>query len=170
MTPNGRQRIGKLALQLSRKDDTNNERGRRFESLLVFLLGQIADFEVVERNWHTETEELDAVIQQRSVGGRVWAIHGAPLILLEAKNWKYKVTQKELSTFWAKMKGKRGTVRLGFMVGASGFTSDARDQELRYSLDELTVVLVDPDQLEEWVAAQDVDAFLERIVRRAMLR
>jgi hypothetical protein len=69
-----------------------------------------------------------------------------------------------------RIKGKRGTVRLDFMVGASEFTSDAKSQESCVSLDELTITLIDSNELEQWIAADDGDEFLEQVVRRAMLR
>jgi hypothetical protein len=56
------------------------------------------------------------------------------------------------------------------MFGANGFTSDALDQELRFASDELTIAFVKPEELLEWVAAADGDAYLEAHVRRAMLR
>src|SRR5205823_14487629 len=118
-------------------------RGRRYEAVIAFLLSQISDFDVVERNYRTQTEELDAVIQLRSTQGRVWTGLRAPLMLVEAKNWRTtSVGQKEVSTFRVKMLGRRGTVRIGLMFGASGFTSDALDQELRFSSEDLTIVCV----------------------------
>src|SRR5207244_881948 len=115
----------------SQAGDSAQQRGRRYEAAVAFLLSQVDDFDVVERNLRTETEELDAVVQQRATQGRVWSGLGAPLILVEAKNWKEPVTQKEASAFRVKLDGRRGVVRLGLMFGAAGFTSDALDQELR---------------------------------------
>ena len=57
------------------------------------------------------------------------------------------------------------------MYAATGFTSDALDQELRFASDELTIAFVGPDELDEWIAADDGgDEFIETLVRRAMLR
>ena len=113
---------------------------------------------------------LDAVVQQRTTHGRVWSGLGAPLILVEAKNWKIPVPQKEASAFRVKLEGRRGVVRLGLMFGANGFTSDALDQELRFASDELTIAFVRSEELDEWIAAPNGDKFLETLVRRAMLR
>jgi hypothetical protein len=171
VSPSTRTALCRKALELSQNDDSSQIRGRRYEGLIAFLLGQVSDFDVVERNLRTATEELDVVVQLRATYGRVWTGLGAPLILVEAKNWKTKVTQKEASTFRVKMDGRRKTVRLGLMFGASGFTSDALDQELRFASDELTIAFIGPDELGEWIAAADGgNDFIETLVRRAMLR
>ena len=152
------------------EDASKNLRGKRFERLIVFLLSQVTDFEVVEVNYRTTTEELDAVVQQRSTGGRVWAGLAAPIILVEGKNWKVRVDQPEVSTLLTKMRNKRGTVRIAFLFGRSGFTSDALRQEEKSSSEDRTIVFVGPDEIEEWVAAGDYDDYAERLVRKAMLR
>jgi hypothetical protein len=170
VTPQARSLLGAKAVELSSADISAQLRGRRYEAAIAFLLSQVSDFDVVERNLRTDTEELDAVVQQRATHGRVWSGLGAPLILVEAKNWKAPVPQKEASAFRVKLEGRRGVVRLGLMFGAQGFTSDALDQELRFASDDLTIAFVRPEELDEWVAANDGDEFLETLVRRAMLR
>jgi len=159
------------AVELSQAAASAQLRGRRYEAAISFLLSQVGDFDVVERNLRTDTEELDAVVQQRMTRGRVWSGLGAPLILVEAKNWKEPVTQKEASAFRVKLDGRRGVVRLGLMFGANGFTSDALDQELRFASDELTIAFVRPEELDAWIHASDGgDDYIETLVRRAMLR
>lgn len=170
VSPGARTTLGAHAVELSQAEGTSHVRGRRYEAAIAFLLSQVSDFEVVERNLRTDTEELDAVVQQRATEGRVWSGLGAPLILVEAKNWKVPVNQKEASAFRVKIDGRRGGVRLGLMFGASGFTSDALDQELRFASDDVTIAFVTPDQLHEWISSPDGDAYLETLVRRAILR
>lgn len=171
VTADVRSTLGAKALESSRINGSAQIRGRRYEAAIAFLLSQVSDFDVVERNLRTDTEELDIVVQQRATQGRVWSGLGAPLMLVEAKNWKVPVTQKEASAFRVKLEGRRGVVRLGLMFGASGFTSDALDQELRFASDVLTIVFIRPDELEDWIVAADGgDEFLETLVRRAMLR
>lgn len=94
----------------------------------------------------------------------------APFLLLEAKNWSRRVDQQVVSVLRVKMQGRRGSVRIGLLCGASGFTSDAREQELRFASDNLTIVFLGPEELESWVEAQDTDDFLEGVIRRDMLR
>jgi hypothetical protein len=170
VSPDVRKALGRGALQLSRDSATAAVLGRRFEALLLFLLSQISDFRVVEHNYRTDTEELDAVVQQGSTQGRVWSALAAPFLLLEAKNWSRPVDQREVSVLRIKMQGRRGSVRIGLLCGATGFTSDARDQELRFASESLTIVFIGPTELEAWVDADDPDDFLERLIRRDMLR
>ncbi len=166
----GRQRLGRIALDLSRQPGTAPVRGRRFEALLLFLLSQVRDFRVVEHNYRTDTEELDGVVQQGATQGRLWAAMAAPFVLLEAKNWSTRVGQQAVSVLRVKMQGRRGSVRIGLICGASGFTSDARDQEVRFASDNLTIVFIGPEELDAWVDAPDPDEYLESIIRRDMLR
>ena len=167
-----RRSIAKRAWDLSRQSGlASHVKGRRLEGLVCFLLSQVDDFLVVERNLRTETEELDAVIQQtRLNGNRCWSQLSAPFILVEAKNWSTSVTQTEVSVFRVKMQGKRGSVRVGLLFAANGHTSDAAAQELRFAADDLTIVLLGPKMISDWIDAQDPDDYLEKVVRRAMLR
>lgn len=108
VTPKARTLLAAKAVALSQVGGSSQLRGRRYEGAIAFLLSQVDDFDVVERNLRTDTEELDAVVQQRTTQGRVWSGLGAPLILVEAKNWKVPVTQKEASAFRVKLDGRRG--------------------------------------------------------------
>jgi hypothetical protein len=171
-SPEFRRSAAQIALDMSRQPASAHIKGRRFEAVLLFLLGQIQDFRVVEHNYSTATEELDGVVQQGTTHGRVWGTLATPFILLEAKNWNDPVTQEVVSILLTKMRGKRGTCRIAVLCGANGFTSDARDQELRFSGDPagLTIAFVGPEELDSWVQADDGDEYLEKLVRRAMLR
>ena len=167
-----RRSIGNLAWDLSRQDGLpSHVKGRRFESLVCFLLSQVDGFLIVERNFRTETEELDAVIQQTQLSRRrCWSQLAAPFILVEAKNWSKSVTQKEVSAFRVKMQGKRDSVRLGLLFAANGYTRAAVAQELRFASDDRTIVLVGPQTISNWINSDDPDGYLETVVRRAMLR
>ena len=91
-------------------------------------------------------------------------------MLLEAKNWADPVPQGQVSAFRVKIQGRRGTVRVGFLIGASGFTSDALMQEIRFSAGDITIACLDLETVEQWVESEDASAFLEAGLRRAMLR
>ena len=153
-----------------RQIGSNFERGRRFEGLLGFLLSQVTDFKVKERNLRGDTDELDVVVQIDNFSPRCWLKSGAPFVLVEAKNWKHPIDQKEVSAFIAKLQTKRGAARFGLMFGASGFTSDAKTQVLKFSTQEHVVVLIEPEDLKQWIARERSDDFLEDLVRQAMLR
>lgn len=150
---------------------TANEKGVRLEHLLVFLLGQSQELRVVKSNHRTETEEIDIVTQARSAGlSRCWAQLGAPFILVEAKNWTSRVGKPVVSDLLTKLRGYRGTAKIGVLVGANGFTQDALTHELRYAAEEGTIAFVDQDQLAAWIAADNLDDYFEQLVQDAMLR
>ena len=167
-----RRSIARIAWDRCREDGLSpHVKGRRLEGLVCFLLSQVEGFIVAERNLRTETEELDAVIQQTQLNGpRCWSQLSAPFILVEAKNWSTRATQAEVSVFRAKMQGKRGSVRLGLHFAANGHTTDAFAQELRFATEDLTVALIGPKEISDWIDAPDPDGYLEDVVRRAMLR
>lgn len=169
--PSGlRSLLAGIGWDLSQQKAPKHRKGRRFESVILFLLSQVEDFRVVGVNMRTRTEELDVVVQQRATQGRCWATIGAPFILVEAKNWKENVDQPQVSILLTKMRGKRRTVRIGLMFAASDFTVDAKDQELRFAAEELTIVFLNGKEIEGWIAAPKGDDYLEQVVQRAMLR
>ena len=162
--------IARSGFALAQADGTAHEKGKRLESLLCFLFGQVSDFEVSDVRLDTATEELDLVITVRANSGRCWVLAGAPFVLVEAKNWHTStVGQFEVSGFAFKAEHKRGTVRLGIMVGMRGFSPEAKDQTLRTSAEKLTVALFGPQELEQWIDAESSDDVLENLIRKAML-
>lgn len=170
VSPQARTELATTAWELTRKAGTTTQKGRRLEALLTFLLSQVPDFDVWERNLRTDTEELDIVVVQRSTTGRCWSTVGAPFILVECKNWAERVGQPQVSTLRVKMQGRRGNVRISLIIGASGFTGDALDQELRFASGDLTIAFIGPPELERWISADDGTLVLEEIISRAMLR
>jgi hypothetical protein len=165
-----RKALGEIGWTWCVAGGTNSQKGRRLEGLLSFLLSQIADFDVWERNLRTDTEELDIVVVQRATGGRCWAGLGAPFILVECKNWSAKVGQPQVSNLRVKMQGRRGSVRIGLIVGTNGFSGDAFDQEVRFASGDLTIAFIGPPELDRWIHADVCDETLEEIISKAMLR
>jgi hypothetical protein len=151
------------------EDGTPHEKGRRLEALLAFLFSSVRDLRVVERNFETDTQEIDIVLQVDNFSNRVWRMSG-PLLLVESKNTKDATPQNVVSLLIHKIRGKRGACKLGFLVSLNGFTSDAMREELRISESENCVAMLDKDDLIALFEAEDLDEELEKIVRRAMLR
>jgi hypothetical protein len=151
LTPGARSTMTLDYLELCRHDASAHVKGRRFEALLAFLFSQVADFIVRERNFKSETEEIDIVVQQRATQGRAWAALMAPFILIEAKNRREGVSQEMTSAFLTKMQGKRGTVRLGFVCSTTTVSRDAITQELRFAAGDATVVFLDYEAIKAWM-------------------
>lgn len=151
-------------------DGTSQEKGRRLEGLLAFTFAQVRDLKVVERNYRNETEEIDLILQIDNFSSRVWQKSGVSFILVEAKNRADKASQPMVSSLITKLQTKRGSARIAVLVSLAGFTDDARMQELRFSTQDICVVMIDRAQLENMLSADDVDDAFETLVRQALLR
>lgn len=170
ISPDTRKTLVKHGLDRCLTATSSNRKGKTLERLAHFMFGQIADFRVLRCNWRTATEELDCVIQIRSISQlRCWAGLAAPHIIVEAKNRQEKTGQETISKLLGIMGGKRGTCRIGIFVSISGFTSDARDQVLRTASDDKILVLLDQNDLLEWGTSDQYDDCLEKHVTKAML-
>lgn len=165
-----RKSLARVGHAVSQLPGTNDDKGKRLEALVAFLLSQVDDFVVIERNFRTATGEIDIVVQQRATAGRLWATLGAPLILVEAKNRAEPVSQAMVTVFRAKMQTSRGGVRLGIIVAAATVTEDASLQELKFATENLTIAFITKRELGEWIAATDPDGWLEKHFSRAMIR
>lgn len=169
LSPESRREIGRSAWAKV-GEGTSQQRGRRLEALLAFLFAQVTDLKVVDRNYRTETEEIDLVLQIDSFSPRVWQKSGVPFILVEAKNRVEKASQHMMSVLLTKLQTNRGTSRIAFLVSLAGFTEDAKLQELRFSNQEMCVVMIGREGLESLIEADNLDDTLETMVRHALMR
>jgi hypothetical protein len=115
--------------------------GRRFEVLLAYLLSQVTDFRVVERNLRTATQELDIVLQIDRHSQRAWQQH-VPFMLVEAKNWNDRIPQSVVSALMGKVRTKGQSCKMASLIATGGFTADAKKEELRYSESENRIVMI----------------------------
>jgi hypothetical protein len=161
--------LGRQGWDMSCRDGTPDQKGKRFEALVAFLLSQVDGFWIFERNYRTDTEEIDAVIQQRELTGRVWSLANAPFILAEAKNHQTGISQGMFSAFRLKMMTKRATVRIGVMLSRTTISGDAIEQEKKFASEELTIAFLDGDAVQKWIEADDPTSHLERVISEAML-
>ncbi len=148
---------------------TKQQKGRRFEALLAFLLEQITDFRVVERNLRTATQELDIVLQIDHHSQRAWQQY-VPYMLVEAKNTIDPTPQSVVSGLMSKIRTKGQSCKMGLLISTGGFTSDAKQEELRYSESENRIAFLGPDELVSLIQATDLDETLDTVVRSARLR
>jgi Holliday junction resolvase-like predicted endonuclease len=167
--PDLRRRLATAAWE-RRGDGTGNQRGRRLEALLAFLLAQVADFRIFQRNFRTDTGEIDIVLQIDNYSGRCWYESGVPFILVESKNIQERAGQPVISLLIRRLQTSRRRARIGLAFSAGGFTSDAEREELRLSESELCVALFDGKTIEAMIASSDLEQFLDEHIGRAMLR
>jgi hypothetical protein len=166
--PTTRVKIGKEVFGRVRSG-TDQEKGRRFEALLAFLFSQVSDFRVVERNLRTKTQEIDIVLQIHSHSQRSWQ-QQVPYLLVEAKNTADLTPQGVVSTLITKVRTKGQSCKMAFLVSFAGFTSDALNEELRYSESENRIIMIGPKELEALLDATDLDGLLDQMVRRGRMR
>lgn len=148
---------------------TSDEKGRRLEALLAFLFSQVNGLKVAERNYRTETEEIDLVLQLDNLTNRVWQ-KSFPFLLVEAKNRKDKASQPMMSGLIGKLQTKRGSASIGILASLAGFTQDAKMHELRYSTEDLCVAMIDRADIKRLIESDVIDDELESHIRRALLR
>jgi len=164
-----RKALGRHGFEFSKRDGTADQKGKRFEALVAFLLSQVEGFSIYSRNYKTSTEEIDVVIQRTTVDARVWSLTNAPFILVEAKNHADGISQAMFSTFRVKMQTKRATVRIGLMLSRTKVSGAATEQESKFASEELTIVFMNGDAIAEWIEADDGSKFLARQIAGAML-
>lgn len=169
LNPEVRKRVA-MATWERMREGTNNAKGKRFERFLAFLLDQTLSLEVVERNYRGDTDEIDLVVQIVRYTGSCWFQEGVPFILVEAKNRAEATSQHMVSNLIRRLQTKRGTARIGILFTTSKFTQDATIEVVKIAEGTLTVALVTPEEIVEWIEAADPSAYLEGLVRHAMLR
>lgn len=151
------------------RSGTAHQKGRRFEALLAFILSQVSDFRVVERNLRTATQELDIVLQIDHHSHRAWQ-QNVPYMLVEAKNWSDPIPQTTVTVLMNKIRTKGQSCKMALLISTSGFTVDAKNEELRYSESENRIALIGPADLTSLIEATDLDETLDDLVRHARLR
>lgn len=164
-----RKRIA-LATWHRMRDGSYSVKGKRFERFLAFLFDQTVGLEVVERNYRGDTDEIDLVVQIVRYTGGCWFQEGVPFILVEAKNRAESTGQHMVSNLIRRLQTKRGTSRIGILFTTSKFTQDAAMEVVKIAEGTLTVALVTPEEIGQWIEAADPSGYLERLLRHAMLR
>jgi hypothetical protein len=130
----------------------------------------VSGFRIFERNLRGASDEIDIVVQ---VDGRMpfcWSVPGAPYVLVEAKNWAETVGSGVVALLLRKLETRRGFARIGLLMTTSGFSSDARAEELKEARGILCVAMFERDDIQAWIGAGDPDGFLNDHIGRAMLR
>src|SRR5262249_23193646 len=90
-------------------------------------------------------------------------------ILVECKNWSKHVGVKEVRDLWAKMEGRYGRCRLGFLVAAGGIADPARALQLRKAERDMLVVFLGPGDLDELIRRTDRNEALKEMHRHAVV-
>jgi ActR/RegA family two-component response regulator len=160
--------IGELRTMwaLVRTERDRNRKGKFLEELVKLLFRATPGFGRVTTRLYNKIQELDVKIDNRS-DDPIWKGEGAYLIG-ECKNWSSKCGTAEVRSFRDKFTTKYNRVRTGFLFAPGGFTKEAHE-ELRSRKDgAILIILVDADDLERWIAADDRLAVLRELHERAV--
>jgi Holliday junction resolvase-like predicted endonuclease len=153
-----------------RRVGSSHDKGRHFEGLLAFMLSRVNGFRIYERNFNAETDEIDIVVRVTAFTEACWSESGVPFILVEAKNREETVSSAVIAVLIRKLETRRGRARIGILFTTSSFSPEAQAEELKEAKGNLSVAMLGPTEIVEWIDARDPTEYLERQVSRAMLR
>ena len=153
-----------------RREGTSFQKGRNFEGLLAFLLSQVTGFRIFGRNFNGATDEIDIIVRVDAFSNACWSQSGVPFVIVEAKNWKQTVGSPVVTLLIRKLETRRRRARIGLLFATSGFSPEAADEELKEAKSDLCVAMLGPNEIEAWIAKDDISAYLDDYIARAMLR
>lgn len=149
-----------------RTERDRNRKGKLLEELVKLLFRATPGFGRVTTRLANGIQEIDIKVDNRS-DDPTWKGEGAYL-LGECKNWSAKCAAAEVRSFRDKFTTKYNRVQTGFLFAPGGFTKEARD-ELRSRKDgSILIILVDSEDLERWIAADDRLTVLNELQERAV--
>jgi ActR/RegA family two-component response regulator len=143
-----------------------NRKGKLLEDLVKLLFQATPGFGRVTTRLDNGIEEIDIKIDNRS-DDPTWKDEG-PYLLGECKNWSSRCGANELRSFRAKFATKYNRIHTGFLFAPGGFTREAHEDIRSNKAGTVLIVLVDADDLERWIAADDRLAVLRELHERAV--
>ncbi len=149
-----------------RSESDHHRKGKLLEELVKLLFRATPGFGRVTTRLDNSIEEIDVKVDNQAVAPP-WKDEGTYL-LAECKNWSSRCGTGELRSFRGKFTAKYERVRTGFLIAPGGFT-DAVHQDIRSHKEaKILIILVDADDLERWIAAEDRVAVLDELHERAV--
>src|SRR5262245_43106052 len=136
-----------------RTEGDRNRKGKLLEELVKLLFRATPGFGRVTTRLDNGIEEIDIKVDNRS-DDLPWKDEGAYL-LGECKNWSSKCGASEVRGFRSKFAAKYNRVRTGFLFAPGGFTREVHEDVRSHKAGTVLIILVDADDLERWIAAED---------------
>lgn len=125
-------------------------KGKALEDLLGKLVEADGELALIERNYRTETEEINLVV--RYLGkSPFWLAMGSPTIVVEAKNWSRAVGTSEIRDFSGKIRDRGLLCKVGVFVAINGFSDPAKEIVRRRIVDETVIFLVTGDNIQNLI-------------------
>lgn len=149
-----------------RVERDRNRKGKLLEELVKLLFQATPGFGRVTTRLNNGTEEIDVKVDNRS-DDPPWKDEGAYL-LGECKNWSKKCGAPEVRSFHGKLTTKYSRVHIGFLFAPGGFTREAHEELRSHKEGAILIILVDAEDLERWIAADDRLAVLRELHERAV--
>jgi ActR/RegA family two-component response regulator len=153
----------------SRTETDRNRKGILLEELVRLLFRATPGFERVETRLTNEVEEIDIVVENRSVDS-IWVKDGSPYVLGECKNWSSKCGPQEYSSFLRKLTTRFGRATTGLLFATGGFTDAFHEQRTadKTSPAKALVIPVDAADLDRWINSEDRVGVLTELYKRAV--
>lgn len=149
-----------------RTEHDRNRKGKLLEELVKLLFQATPGFGRVTTRLDNGIEEIDLKIDNRS-SEPTWKDEGSYL-LGECKNWSSPCGANEVRSFRAKFTTKYNRVRTGFLFAPGGFTREVHEDIRSNKAGPVLIILVDADDLERWIGADDRLAVLRDLHERAV--
>lgn len=165
-----RERLIRRAYEDARTLTNIQEKGKALEDLVAALFSSVEGFLVFERNCKTATEEIDIVVENRSLD--LWWQKLGALFLIECKNWHSKrVGKNEFVLFKEKISNRVPLCKIGFLVCTEQFAETVNKEMVRHSQSEVLVVPIDGDMLRQLIEAPPTqrNRHLSDLVKKASL-
>lgn len=152
-------------------ESDSKEKGKNLEKIAEFILKIDQNFEVMDIDRRTASEEIDIVISNLGRTGFYSQI-GSPMILMECKNWSSKVDAKTIRDFVGKVRNRpKPFCSIGILLTASGITRDAKKELLRYSGQNFIIVTVEEKDIKLMISKkQSFSEMLEDRIKASLLR
>lgn len=127
-------------------------KGRMLEQYMKDFFNLIDYFEIIENedgksNINLGYEEIDLAIKNNAEK-RVIKDCGS-IILVECKNWSYKVGNPEIQKFASKLRWEK--INTGFMISVNGFKSKHDDLISRLARNNVFIVPITGEEIETWI-------------------
>lgn len=139
------------------KDDTS--KGSKLESFFASLFHKKFGFEVVSKNLHTPTQELDIVLKNGSKNEFLKLLNSL-FILVECKNWSKPVGASEARIFESKCRDAKGKVKLGIFVAINGVTKPFKNHINNIVRDEIIIIVIDNNDIQNFLYSEELDTGL----------
>ena len=145
-----------------------NQKGLLLEHTIELLFRTIPGLNEVSTRRGGSSEEIDVVVENGATDP-ILSKEGS-YILVECKNWSRPVGPPELEVFRAKLRDRHERVRLGLLIGISGFTEGVRTKLERWTNEPQTVLLLARSDLDAWINADNRLGWLKQRLQQAILR